>query len=198
MNYRTISDDELVMKVKEDESASNIIYQKYKYIIDMLIKKYTKFALDVGLDIIDLKQEALLGLSIAINQYQNDKYSLKKFIYTCIERRLIKAIKIAGSNKNKVLNEALSFEYLYKYTEKKLEEYISDNNENNPLKQLVDKEKAINLKNRRLSYFEQSVLYLLANGLNNKQIAHILKKDNKAIHNTIQRLKIKVQNIVFT
>jgi len=54
-------------------------------------------------------------------------------------------------------------------------------------------EKAINA---RLTPTEKDVYELLIGGLNNNQIAKILKKTPKTTANTIQRIKKKVSDIV--
>ena len=46
-----MEDEELLKKAKEnDEEAKNLLYEKYKYIIDILMKKYYSSQRELALD----------------------------------------------------------------------------------------------------------------------------------------------------
>ena len=92
-----------------------------------------------------------------------------------------------------------ALDYYYKDFDISLAELISDNNINNPLINMTSKETAKTLEkaiNARLTPTEKDVYELLIGGLNNNQIAKILKKTPKTTANTIQRIKKKVSDIV--
>ena len=98
-----------------------------------------------------------------------------------------------------MIKDALSLDYYYKDFDISLAELISDNNINNPLINMTSKETAKTLEkaiNARLTPTEKDVYELLIGGLNNNQIAKILKKTPKTTANTIQRIKKKVSDIV--
>ena len=58
MDYQEYSDSELYSMVCEaSEEAKEIIYTKYKYIIDVIIKKYVYTAKKLGVEYNDLYQE---------------------------------------------------------------------------------------------------------------------------------------------
>ena len=201
MDYNDISDQELIMLVKEyDSSAKDALYTKYRYLVSSIVKKYHNMALKVGMDLIDLNQEALVGFSDALNCYREDeKASLKTFISMCIERRIQKTLLKYSRKKNQILNGALSLEYIYGCFDSSLADIISDNNENNPLTTMTRQEHYNDLVNNilnALSDREKDVLNLMINGFNYVQIATILNKNPKSIDNTIQRIKNKVKDLI--
>ncbi|NLA32790.1 MAG: hypothetical protein GX864_02485 [Mollicutes bacterium] len=69
MKYE-IDDQETIMLIRENNvEAKDIIFEKYKYIIDILINKYKRSAYVLKIDQNDLYQEAMLGFADAINTY---------------------------------------------------------------------------------------------------------------------------------
>ena len=201
MDYNDISDQELMMLVKEyDSNAKDALYMKYRYLVSSIVKKYHKMALKVGMDLIDLNQEALVGFSDALNCYREEESaSLKTFISMCIERRIQKTLLKYSRKKNQILNGALSLEYIYNCFDSSLADIISDNNENNPLTTMTRQEHYNDLVSSildALSDKEKDVLNLMINGFNYLQIATILNKNPKSVDNTIQRIKTKVKEVI--
>lgn len=201
MDYGDYSDSYLLdMICESSEEAKDMLYQKYKYIIDIVIKKYVSMANMLGIDYNDLYQEALVGFADALNSYNEKREaSLPTFITVCVERRLQVSIIKAGRIKNKVLNDSLSLEHTYESFKVPLKDILSDNSENDPLenitkeeglKELVEKIKEV------LSDSEYEVYSLLVSGLNYREIATLLDKEPKQIDNTIQRIKGKVRKIL--
>lgn len=199
--YDDCSDSELFSLICESvEEAKDIIFEKYKYIIDIEIKKYAYSAMKYGFEYRDLYQEALVGFSDALKSYKEDKNSsLKTFITLCVDRRLQNTIRKAGRIKNQVLLESLSLDHTYKDCDIPLKEIISDNNENDPLTNITKIEEYKEL----LSYIECSlsdkeyeVYKLLVSGLNYTEIAKKLNKSSKQVDNTIQRIKNKIKVIL--
>ena len=200
MDYKEVSDDELIMLIREsNEDAKDVVYKKYRYIVGYMIKKYKGIALKLGIELKDLNQEALVGFSDALLSYDsNSNASLKTFISLCVERRLRAFLIKASRKKNLMLNEALSLEHEYKdYTT--LADLISDNNENNPLTKLTRSERYNDLVNNiynDLSQNEKDVLSLMLEGMNYNDIASILNISLKSVDNTIQRIKNKVKSTI--
>lgn len=196
-----ISDNELfLLALEENEEAKNALYEKYKYIIDIIITKYSKIAYQVGIERKDLYSEGLLGFSDALVCYNQDKpASIATFITLCVERRILRQVRKAGREKNKVNIEAFSLDYIYEKFGIPLIEVISDDNKYDPLSNITLEESYQELlKNikEELSDFEYSVFSLMANGFDYNQIADILDKSPKQVDNTIQRLKVKVKKIL--
>ena len=143
MNYKDINDSQLISMIHEaSEDAKDVLFEKYKYIIDIEMKKYSRMARTLGYDINDLYQDALVGFSDALVSYRDDRHAaLPSFITLCVDRKLQVSIKKAGRMKNKLLNESLSLEHVYESYASPLMDLLSDNSENDPLENILKEEK---------------------------------------------------------
>lgn len=201
MNYDELNDNELINMVRESsDDAKDLLFEKYKYIIDIELKKYSSMAKQLGYDYHDLMQDALLGFSDALNSYRDDRYTaLSSFITLCVDRKLQVSIKKAGRKKYKLLNDSLSLEYVYKQYASPLMDIISDNKENDPLESILKEETFKELLEdiqNHLSKSEYEVYSLMINGLKYDEIATLLDKNLKQVDNTIQRVKTKIKKIL--
>lgn len=200
LNYKDYNDSELYLLVcEENEEAKDILFDKYKYIIDIIIKKYIMSANALNIEYNDLYQEALVGFSDALASYKEDKASLATFITLCVERRLQKIIIKQGRLKNKVMQESLSLDQVYEKYQIPLKDIISDNGKSDPLISIANdeglKELEIMIK-AKLSASEYNVYSLMINGFSYIEIAKILNKNPKQIDNAMQRIKSKVRKIL--
>lgn len=201
MKYKDTSDGQLITMLHEaSEDAKDVLFEKYKYIIDIEIKKYSKMARTLGYDVNDLYQDALVGFSDALVSYRDDKHAaLPSFITLCVDRKLQVSIKKAGRLKNKLLNDSLSLEHVYESYASPLMDLLSDNNENDPLENILKEEKLTELVNSitdSLSAAEYEVYSLMINGLKYDEIATLLNKSLKQVDNTIQRVRNKIKKIL--
>ena len=201
MDYNEYNDDELMSLISESsEDAKDILYEKYKYIIDINVRKYLIAANSFGIEYSDLYQDALVGFVDALNSYkENEKAALPTFITLCVTRRLNNSILKASRIKNKIMVESLSLEHPYEQFKLPLKEILSDNNENNPLDNMTEEEslKELNKKiQEELSDSEYEVYQLMISGLKYNDIALILDKNPKQIDNAIQRIKNKIKKII--
>lgn len=194
------SDTQLLELICESsEEAKDVIYEKYKYIIDIYLNKYYKIGRILKIDRSDLQQEALVGFADAINSYREDKEaSLATFISVCVERRIQGALLKANRIKSQINNDAVSLDYIYN-NNLTMKDILSDNNLNNPLEKMTRNESVQELikeiKNS-LSIKEYEVFHLLTCGLNYREIALLLNKEPKQIDNTLTRIKAKVKKIL--
>ena len=200
MDYKDYSDSELMYLVKEsNEDAKDIILEKYRYVIDIIFSKYKSLGKNVGLESSDLYQEALLGFMDAINNYSEKKdVKLVTFISFCVRRRLNMALMKANRVKHRFLNDSLSLEHYYDI-DATMMDLISDNEENNPLNNLMNEEEFLDLNEKikeHLSKNEYEVYELLRNGFSYTEIATLLDKTPKSVDNAIQRIKGKVRKIL--
>ena len=197
MQKHEYSDSELINLINEEsEEAKDILFEKYQYIINIIVKKYILASKKYNMEYKDLYQEALLGYSDAIKRFNDESSSLPTFITLCVDRRLQVVIKKAARLKNKLLNDSLSLEYVSQIDNQPLIEMISDDNKNNPLYNLEDDENYDNLVQeitKELSESEKEVFYLMLKSYNYQEIAQILNKTPKQIDNTIQRIKTKAK-----
>lgn len=201
MDYKSFEDGELLQMINESsEEAKDILFQKYKYIIDIEVKKYINMANMLGYDYNDLYQDALLGFADALNSYRDDKdAALPSFITLCVDRKLQVSIIKAGRIKNKLINDSLSLEHVYSQFTVPLKDILSDNSENDPLENIVKEEKLQELTDKIkevLSDGEYEVYCLMISGLKYGEIAILLDKTPKQVDNTMQRIKNKIRKIL--
>ena len=200
MEYK-IDDHETISLVRENNpDAKDKLFDKYKYIIDILIKKYKRSAYLLQIDNNDLYQEAMLGFADAINTYKDDKDAgLARFITVCVERKLQNAIKKGNTLKNKMMIDSLSLEKPLDNISSTLMDIISDQNKNNPLVNLTNQEsydELMKLIEENLSNQEYEVFSLMISGLNYQEIAPLLNKKPKQIDNSIQRIRSKIKKLL--
>lgn len=197
MEYNDIELTQMVCENNED--AKDFLYEKYHYIIDIIISKYKKTIYALGMDINEVRQEAMLGFTDALIKYTDSKEtSLPTFISLVVERKIQNAVRKAETQKNKIHNEAYSLEYDYETFNRPLEEIIGDNTKD-PLRKLESEEnyKELTKKiNESLSPFEKEVYNLIINDFNYIDIAKILNKEPKQIDNTIQRIRNKIKDLI--
>ena len=192
-------DVDLIYHLNDSEEASDILYEKYKYIVDIIVKKYKKAAYLFNVDLVELKQEASFAFSEALFRYKDNRdASLATFITLVVERRVRRVIDSANTLKNKINATALSLEYEYSDYENPLM-YILGDESHEPLKNIEDRETTIELLEKlkeSLSGTELEVCELLVNQYDYKEIAKILNKNPKQIDNSIQRIRNKLKKII--
>lgn len=197
MNYSELNDNELIYYINENnEEANNIIIKKYEPLIVSIVNRMMKSCPYLGLEKSDLIQEGMIGLNHAIGYYNEQKdiifYTYAK---TCVERRLISVIVSAKRFKHKSLNESISFDT---EDEGSLEFFLKDES-TNPEKIVVGEEsknEIVDLIKNKLTDLENQVFDLMLSYFNYKEIADMLDKEPKQIDNAIQRIKIKVKDVI--
>lgn len=194
------NDYELIMLYREDdEYAKNILYLKYKFIIDILIKKYQKAIIVLNIDMQEVYSECAVGFSDSLRSFQDDKDStLPTFISLCVERRLNDLIKKYSREKYKIINDTYSLDYFYEQFGRPLMDVLSDNS-NEPLGAMMEEEEYKELLEgieKVLSKKENNVFKFMLNGFDYKQIAKILGETPKQIDNTMQRIKTKIKKLL--
>jgi len=197
---KNTNDYELIMLYREEnEDAKNILFLKYKFIIDIVVKKYLKFIKVLDIDMQEVNSECNVGFSDALRSYQEDKDSkLSSFITLCIERRISTLIRKYNREKYKILHDSYSLDYLYEQFQRPLIEILEDNS-NEPLINMEEKEnynELIGTIKERLSKKEIEVFELMIKGYDYKQIAKILNNTPKQIDNAMQRIKGKIRKIL--
>lgn len=194
------TDEELLSLVIEgNEYAKDLIYEKYKYIIDIFLHKYYHLAINLGIDKVELEQEALYAFSDALNSFKSDKnVKLSTFISLCIDRRIKKVLKRHNGEKARLLNSIYSLDYDYNNDGTTLKDLIGDE-KTDPLYNLTvqeDYNELINKIKKELSSNEYEVFNYLLNDFDRETISLLTKKNNKQVDNAIQRLKNKIRDII--
>lgn len=192
-------DFELIDMVSENhEEATDILYEKYNYIVEVLLSKYKRSAMHLGVDLNEFRQEAMVGFSDALVNYnQEANASLSTFISLCVKRRLRNYLRKASTQKNKMLQEMYSLDY-ESTEEVSLRDFIGDNRKD-PQVTLEDNENVAALKekiNEVLSPFEKEVYALMINGFTYDEISSILNINQKKVYNTIARIRSKIKEIL--
>lgn len=197
MEYNDIELTQMVCENNED--AKDVLFEKYNYIINIIMAKYKKTIYALNMDINEVRQEAMLGFTDAIIKYTNNKdTTLPTFISLVVERKVQNAVRKAETQKNKIHNEAYSLEYDYESFNRPLEEIIGDTTKD-PLKKLESEENCQELISKietMLSPFEKEVYKLIISGFSYQDIASILNKEPKQIDNTIQRIRNKIKSLL--
>ena len=196
--YADVTDSELMSLLPEDEeNIKNIIYEKYGYIIGLMVKKYRNVIKIFQVDEQEIYCEASYGFSDGINSYKENKNtSLKTFLSLCVERRITNMLSKHTTKKFHFINETLSLDYEILNDKTPLIEAISDDAKNDPLNNLTSMEtyaEVIDIAKEVLSETEYLVFTYLVNEIIYKDIAKKLNKSPKQIDNTIQRIKTKMR-----
>lgn len=194
-------DNELINLFNEkNEDASNLLYEKYNYIVDIIVNKYKKGAYYFSIDINELRQEAMVGFSDALVSYnQEDSASLKTFITLCVERRVRNYIRKSDTTKDKMLRDAYSLDTTMLGEGVTLGDAIPSQRLN-PEDKLVEEESLKEIKKKvdeLLSPLEKDVFELMVNDFTEDSIAEILNISMKAVYNCVARIRNKLKDLKF-
>ena len=199
--YKALTDEELIRRLRSGESQI-MDYIMVKYM--NMVKKNANEMFLLGGENKDLVQEGMIGLFKAVLDFDLDKgVSFYHFAQTCVERQLYTAIKASQRQKHTPLNSYVSiYEEKESADEEKytpLIDTISGEKDNNPEELFLDKEYLFGIEaslKEKLSELENRVLYLHLLGMDYRTIAKILDRSPKTIDNALQRMKMKVSQIL--
>ncbi len=199
--YKTVTDEELIKRLRDGESQiMDYIMEKYKN----MVRKSANEMFLLGGENEDLIQEGMIGLFKAVMDYDLEKgVSFQHFAQTCVSRQLYTAIKASQRQKHIPLNSYVSI-YEQKETQNEEKEpplidTIQSEKDNNPEELFLDKEYLQGIEaelKEKLSELENRVLYLHLLGMDYRTIAKILDKSPKTVDNALQRMKVKVSQIL--
>lgn len=193
MSYEDLNDYELLDMVSEDEMATEVLYEKYRPLISKIATKVYYKKKIPGLELNDFIQEGMIGLSTAINSFDESKETtFFTFARLCIISRIFTLIITQERNKHSLLNESISVEAIN--SNQNLEKVFEDN-DSNPENLMLSDENAkemIEKIQNELTNFESEVFELKIAGFSQKEMEEILEKDKKAIYNALCRIKLKI------
>ena len=180
--YLRLTDEELIRRLETgEEEVMDFLLDKYK----SLVKKRAHTLYLIGGENDDLIQEGMIGLFKAIRGFRlSEETSFRTFAELCIGRQMYTAEKASRRKKHAPLNTYVS-----------LDEEPQVFSGTDPESLVIDQE---NLESRydqihrRLTNMEKLVLELYLEGKSYGQIASAIGKSEKAVDNTIQRLKKKL------
>ena len=197
--YNDENDYELLYLIQEDnEDAKEIVYEKYRPMVEMKAKKYYSQIKSNGYELNDLIQEGMMGLSRAIKDYKDDKNSkFVTFANVCVERQMLSFIRDVNRQKHQVLNSSISIDQADEATGRTLLDVLNDDSTANPEKSFILLEEQEELKNKIKKYLtkkEQEVFDLRFEGFSYQEIAVLLNTTTKSVDGTISRIKQKITN----
>lgn len=135
----------------------------------------------------DLTQEGMLGFLEAVKGFNPEKGGFKTYAETCINNRILSAVRASYNNKNAALSKAVPLDDT-------AEEVSGD--ESDPAKILSSKlefEYITGLINSNLSEFERQVITLRFTGMSYSEISERLDCGEKAVDNALQRIRKKMR-----
>lgn len=193
-------DNEVVNMVCDNEEATDLLYEKYKYIIDILLSKYRAVLKYHNLDVLEVRQDAIIAFMDAINNYNQEKNaSLPTFITICVNRKIQNVIRKSSTIKETVLRESFSLDYTYgDDDETTLADIIIEENSNPELK-VINKENyniLVSKIDESLSPFEKEVFDLMINNFQMEEISELLNEPVKKIYNTAHRIRDKIKKLL--
>ena len=175
---------QLLIKVRDNnDSAFEILCEKYKALIDSMSKKYSEMHPDnanVGGIRDDFSQEAKLAFYNACLSFNidNGKVTFGAYSKTCIRNRLISCLRRATSKKRQKINDS--------------DEEVSESLQDTVVKRELE-EKLISLAEKVLSNYELRIFKMYVHGARAKEISAKIGKDEKSVNNAIFRIRSKLK-----
>ncbi|MDY6072496.1 MAG: RNA polymerase factor sigma-70 [Eubacteriales bacterium] len=193
---KNLTHEDLARLAQEgDNSALEYLINTYKNIVRLRARKFFL----IGGDYEDLIQEGTIGLFKAIRDYNPAKNtSFTTFAELCIRRQLYTAIKSANRKKHLLLNDSLSLDFPVEENDNKnLSDIYADQSIMSP-DEIMESEEKLNEINKiidtMLSPLEKTVIEMYLDGKNYREIAKIIKKEEKSVDNALNRAKNKLRN----
>lgn len=194
-------ENELIQMINDnDEDVKDALYEKYSYIVEVILTKYKRSIYGLKLDYKEIRQEAFLAFTNALVNYNEEKdTSLATFISMVVERRIISCIRNNRTKKSMLAQKSLSLEFENENEVELLNKIADVKYEPSHMIEKDENCKTLNEKiTSSLSPFEKDVYNLMINNFNYIEIGKILQKDSKSIDNCIQRLRKKIKDLVDT
>lgn len=188
--YRELNDYEILYLIKEnDEDDFDIIFEKYKPLINRLARKYLSLAKKYGLEYDDLCQIANIVLFNAIKNFStNHDNMFYTYLTKAIEYGLIAELRRNNTKKMTPLNNSVSYDEIVPNTNLSYIEIIPDYNiPKKNYDNLIFYHDFIVFKNS-LSFENACIFELLYNGYKKREISRLLRID-------IRKLKSKIRDI---
>ena len=191
--------DELLCRMARegDRQAEEALVSRYTRLVRTCARPYFL----AGGDSEDLTQEGMVGLIKAVREYDADKEaSFRTFAELCIRTRLYSALRMAGRDKHKALNQSVSLDT----PDFDSNSYTSGTNnlaQRNPEDFIIDREHTAALLSgvrKQLSEFEAKILGYYLDGLSCREIAETVSRSPKSVDNAVQRIRRKVAQQLFS
>lgn len=196
MDYNEDDTELLYMIYEDNEEAKEAFYKRYENKINVIAKKNYNYVKSCGIDLNDLIQEGMMGLTEAINNYKYHKDTkFTTFANICIERKIISLVRSCTNGKHKLLNNSISIDTTENFNGKKLIELIKDDTNLNPEDLSIfyeDSKKIIDCLNQNLTKQERDVFILRLKGFSYNEISEIINVTKKSAQKAMERAKNKI------
>ena len=181
-----LTDEQLALMAADgDDESMALLIAKITPIAKAKAGKYDGPRLSAD----DLVQEGMLGFLDAVKSFRPEKgVPFKAYAETCINNRIISAVRASLNNKNAALTNAVS-----------IDDESSDifSRSSDPAVIFADKHGSELLKkiiSDDLSEFERQVIELRLLDQSYAQIAALLNCSEKAVDNALQRIRKKIRS----
>lgn len=201
VEYRDFNDYELLSFIgEENEEAGEILYKKYQPLItSTATRMYNQAKNQIGIELSDLIQEGMVGLSFAIHHYDEKNGALfYTYARTCIEHKILSTIISAQRLKHKVLNESISINMGIDGDEQSEIGPLLSDESMNPERMLIDNEDEEELQlmiYQELNDQERRILELRMNGFTYVEISKLLDINKKKVDNIVQKIRAKLKKM---
>ncbi len=196
--YKDLNDYEVMYLVEEqDENAKDVLFQKYRPIIQKIASQYKTDAKRCGLEFEDLVQEGYLGLYSALNTYDS-KSNVLFYTYAIISIRskILNILTLRNARKHYYLNNGISLSnVIFDQEECELINFLEDKSAIKPHLLLEDIEFEQNIRKflLNLDFIQSSILELRMNGFSNHHIALLLELSIKQVSNSLFQIRKKLR-----
>ena len=154
-----------------------------------------------GGDSEDLIQEGMVGLLMAIREYDAEKAaSFRTFAELCVRRRLYSVLRAAARDKRRALNQSISLN-APGFDSSSCASGPRTMAQRNPEEFLIDREYTAALLSgvrKQLSALEAVILGYYLDGLTCGEIARLSGRPLKSVDNAVQRIRRKVARQIQT
>jgi len=193
-----LNDSKLLFLVGDNnEEAKNFLYEKYSPMIHKEINRVKSFAHSIGIDYADLSQEAMLGFSNALNNYNEDEdVKFITFAILCVRRKINNLLKKHLTAKNMFFKHSIVPEQINEESSSYLEN-LSDLIGYEPLNKMITEEsieETVQKIKNKLSESEKKALLYNIEGKSIEDISAEMGMSQKQIYNLLYRARKKIKD----
>ena len=198
MDYKKYNDYELVYQVRENDSiAYDILMKKYGTLVDKYAKEYYFKNKNIGIEIEDLYQEGMLGVVMALNDYNSSDTLFYTYASLCIRREMERLVKSSKRKKHMILNESISLSTnVYYEDDVYLEDIIpSDYN----LEENFSGDELLRILNKlkyKFNDIDSMIFELKFNFFTTREISILLGISYKFVDNRLRKIRKIVKHFI--
>ena len=177
---------------ENNEDATNLLFTKYKPVVEKLAREYYRNSKNCGLELDDFIQEGYYALFCAMKKFNASKNNLfYTYAVICIKSKLHSLIIRNTTNKNLALNNSISLFDNVSDTSLSLIDVLDDKEAVLPDVEVENSqfESAIKKVIYDLKFEYGTISELKINGFSNKEIANLLDVSLTTVYTALRELK---------